>query len=133
MNTLRAIVSKISNIDTLHIVEFDFHGQTLSMMSLELNKEIKVGVKVRLCIKASNVVITKDFDGKISHSNRLSVKIQSIENGQLLSSVTLACFDESLESIITARASKELDLKVGDCVDAFINASDLSIKEIVNV
>jgi len=116
MNTLRAIVSKISDINTLHIVEFDFYGQTLSMMSLELPKEIKVGVKVRLGIKASNIIIAKNFEGKISYSNRLSVKIRSIENGQLLSSVTLSCFDESLEAIITARASSELDLKVGDCV-----------------
>jgi len=127
-----ATVTSIENCDSLHIVKFDFHGQTLSMMSLELDDEIKIDTEVKLVVKPTNIAIGKIFSGEISYSNQLKCIIKDIENGQLLSSVKLQIFDTTLESIITYHSSKNLNLKVGDTITAFIKANDLSIAEVVS-
>lgn len=132
MSSLIATVTNIENCDSLHIVKFDLNGQTLSMMSLDLNDKITVGKKVKLVVKPSHIAIAKNFTGEVSYSNQLAVTIKSINNGKLLSSVKLDFFDTTLESIITVNSSKKMDLKVGDEVIAFIKASELSISEILD-
>ena len=132
MSKLIATVKDIENCDSLNIVKFDFNDQTLSMMSLDLNEDIKIGTKVYLVAKPSHVAIAKNFIGEVSYSNKIDTTIIDIENGKLLSSITLKIFDTTLESIITVNSSKKMNLKVGDNVTAFIKASELSIGSICN-
>jgi len=132
MRYIKATVSKIQNVDSLNIVNFDFNGIPLSMMSLDLNEKIQIGTKVKLNCKSSHIVIAKNFSGKVSYSNRINCKIIKLENGELLSCIHLKVFDTILESIITVNSSIKMNLKVGDKVTAFIKASELSILEVVN-
>jgi len=132
MSSLIATVSQVESCDSLHIVKFDLHGQTLSMMSLDLSEKIKIGTVVKLAVKPSHIAIAKNFVGDVSYSNQLDVTIKDLENGQLLSSVKLDFFDTTLESIITVNSSKKMNLQVGDKVKAFIKASEISIDEIIN-
>jgi len=132
MSSLIETVTQIDNCDSLHIVKFDCHNQTLSMMSLDLTDKIKIGAKVKLVIKPSHIAIAKNFNGEVSYSNKLETIIVSCENGQLLSSVKLDFFDTTLESIITVDSSKRMNLKAGDKVIAFIKASEISIGEVIN-
>lgn len=132
MSNLVATVSKIKNCDSLHIVSFDCFGESLSMMSLDINDNIKIGTKVKLVVKSSHIAIAKEFVGEVSYSNRLKTTISSIENGELLSSIKLKYFDTILESIITVNSSKRMNLKVGDSVIAFVKASELSIGEVID-
>lgn len=132
MSNLVAKIVDIQSSDSLHIVKFDAYGQTLSMMSLDLDKNMSVGTKVELSIAPSHVAIGKDFSGDISYSNRLEVRVASCENGVLLTSLKLELFDAYLEAIITAESSKRMDLKVGDRVMALIKASEVSIAGVRN-
>ncbi len=132
MSNIIATVSKIQNCDSLNIVNFDFNGTPLSMMSLELNEKIQIGTKVKLNCKSSHIAIAKNFSGEVSYSNRLDCEIVSLENGELLCCIHLKIFDTVLESIITVNSSKKMDLKVGDKVTAFIKASELSISEVID-
>lgn len=131
MSSLIATVTQIDNCESLHIVKFDYFGQALSMMSLELDDDIKIGSQVNLVIKPSHIAIGKNFSGELSYSNQLLCTIKSCEHGQLLSSVKLDLFDTTLESIITLNSSQKMDLKVGDKVTAFIKASELSIGKVL--
>ena len=133
MSRLLATVSKIQNCDNLNIVEFDFHTQKLSMMSLDLNANIKIGTRVNLLIKPTHIALAKEFSGEVSYSNQLQTTIVSLENGELLSSIELELYDTKLESVITCNSAKRMKLKVGDKVTAFIKASDLAIGEILDV
>ena len=122
-----ARVKDIKTIDSLNIVEFDFNNITLKMMSLELHKEVKLESKVKLLVKPSNVIISKNYIENISLSNQALAKIVAIENGELLSSISLKIGDTTFESIITKESSKRLDLQEGNIVNILIKASDLSI------
>ncbi len=132
MNTIRAKVKEIKSVDNLNIVKFDFNGSILTMMSLEIKKNIKVGTKVILTTKPTYIAIAKDFSGEVSYSNRLHVKIADIQNGELLSSIKLRTDDTVLESIITKESSQRMDLHVDDEVIAFIKANELSIMEVLD-
>lgn len=132
MSKLIATIKKINSIDNLNIVEFEFLGTTLKMMSLDLGSNIQIGKKVRLSVKPTNISIAKNFTGEISLSNQLVVIIQNIENGELLSSVSLKISDFLLESIITVDSSKRMNLQIGDEVKILIKASNLSIEEVLN-
>ena len=133
MSKIVATVSKIINEDSLHIVEFKSHEQTLCMMSLDLNENVKVGVKVKLVVKPTHIALAKDFSGEVSFANRVDATISAIDSGVLLSSVKLNFFDTVLESIVTLKSAQKMNLQVGDKVTAFIQASELSIGEIIDV
>ena len=130
MNNFNATITKIQSVDNLNIVNFDFAGKNLSMMSLELNEKLKVGCKVVLTAKPTHIAIAKEFSGEISYSNQLSAKIIEINNGELLSSIKLSTADATCESIITKNSSQRMNLQVNDNVILFIKASELSIKGI---
>lgn len=127
-----ARVKDIKTKDNLNIVEFDFNGLTLKMMSLDLNDDVKIGKKVELSVKPSNISIAKNLIGEISLSNQIVATIQSLENGQLLTSVILKINDTLLESIITVDSSKRMNLQIGEVVTILIKASNLSIGEVLN-
>ena len=132
MSQLVATIKKINSIDTLNIVEFDFHGLTLKMMSLDLNTDVQVGKKVKLSVKPTNISIAKNLIGEISLSNQIVATIENLENGQLLSSVSLKVHNTLLESIITVDSSKRMNLQIGEVVTILIKASNLSIGEVLN-
>ena len=127
-----ARVKNIKSIDNLNIVEFDFNDTILKMMSLELNKDIVVGTKVELSVKPTNVIISKKPIENISLSNQTLAKIVDINDGELLSSITLNTNDCYLESIITKDSFLQLNLQKNDYVNILIKASDLSILRVLN-
>ena len=132
MSKLIATIKKINNIDNLNIVDFDFFGNNLKMMSLDLNPNVQIGKKVKLSVKPTNISIAKNLLGDISLSNKLVAIIQNVENGKLLCSLSLKIYDVLLESIITVDSSKRMNLQIDDEVSIFIKASDLFIEEIFN-
>ena len=131
MNKLYATVTKIESVDHLNMVYFDLSGQTLSMMSLDLNEAIKVGAKVELTSKPSHVAVAKELRGQLSFTNQLNAKIHSLDNGKLLTTLSLDIEGSFLEAIITAESSEAMTLKVDDEITALINASELSILKVL--
>jgi len=131
MSIIQARVLNYKKSQNLHLVEFECNTQILTMMSLELNKEIKPASLVKLIVKPTHIAISKNFSSDISHQNRLKTKVDAVDDGKLLSSVKLDFEGFMLESIITLDASKRLNLKKGDEVLALIQASELSILEII--
>lgn len=130
MSSIKAKVLKIDSCDSLHIVKFGCNDETLTMLSLELNPNVKLNKDVILAIKPTHIAISKTKKDDISYANQLSTTIKDIENGKLISSIKLDFFGTSLESIITCESSKRLNLKVGDKVVAFIKSSDISIGQV---
>lgn len=132
MKSFIAQVQNIKTIDSLNFVVFKWNEISLSMVSLDLGDSVKIGTEVVLGFKPTNVSIAKSLSGILSFSNQIKSKVSSIENGELLSSVMLEAFGLFFESIITKDSALDMRLQVGDEVFALINASDVSIKEVLN-
>ena len=131
MNYIVATISQIQSVDNINIVSFTHGLQTLKMMSLELNDSFKLGDKVRLGAKSSNISLSKSFDAQLSISNQLPSKILSLDMGELLCRVTLSFSDTQLESIITKDSALRMNLQKDDDVLVLIKSSELSIMEVL--
>lgn len=132
VNSILAQTKQIHNYDGVNLVEFDFDGMTLSMMSLELPNNIEIGTKVILGVKPSHVTIAKSYALEVSYSNKIRTVISDIKEGELLCSVIMSCNDTRIESLITKRSKENMHLKVGDKVATLIKSSELFIKEVCN-
>jgi len=130
MNRLEAVVTTIEGEQNLHIIGFDFQGTPLSMMGLDLPLGLHVGSKVVLGAKPSHIAIAKNLQGELSYSNRLEGVIARIENGVLLSSLILHVKGVMLQSFLTCKSSKRMNLQEGDAVSLLIKASELFVLEV---
>jgi molybdopterin-binding protein len=132
MSQMVATVKSIENLEQLNIVEFEFQGQMLKMMSLDLNTNIRVGKKVVLSVKPTNIALAKQLVGEISFSNQMVATIQTLTHGKLLSSIGLTINGIVFESIITLSSAKRMNLHINDEVVMLIKASDLFILDVFN-
>lgn len=131
MNELRATVTQIQNLDNLNLVELEHENILLTMINLELDN-LKVNDEVILCVNSSHISIAKEFKGEISLSNKLPCTIDTIDKGELLSSLKINIHNTYFTSIITTKSVNRMNLNLGDEVLALIKASDLQIKRILN-
>ncbi len=129
MNMIKVVISDIASMEHLNVVSFLCGKDELRMMSLDLDEKMKVGREVYVGTKASNISLAKDLSGLISLSNQLLCKVEAIDHGSLLCSVTLKYHDVLLESVITEASVEKMGLVVGEVVTALIKASELSIVE----
>ena len=130
MNRIAATVTAVEKVDHISIASFESEGQTLNMMALDLSEDIRIGKCVTLAVKASHIMIAKDYEGMLSTSNQLEATVTNVTNGALLCSLKLQIGSHLLESIITRASSQRMGLKTGDKVKALIKASELSIVEV---
>lgn len=130
MSQMVATVKSIENLEQLNIVEFEFNAHVLKMMSLDLNSNIRIGKKVLLSVKPTNIALAKDLAGEISFSNQMEATIQTLTHGKLLSSVGLTINNIVFESIITLSSAKRMNLRINDKVIMLIKASDLFILDV---
>jgi molybdopterin-binding protein len=132
LNILRATITKIQNIQNLHLVEFKYFDTTLTMMSLELDSNIKVGTKVELIVKSTQIAFSLTNNTHLSCSNKIISTIKNIEFGELLTSIIFNVQKTTLESIITTKMAKRINIEKDSKAFLFIKASDLSILRVVN-
>lgn len=130
INNLEAKIINIQSLENLNIVKFEFENHILSMMSLGL-KNIKINTRVILGVNPSHILIAKNLSGLISCANQIKSKIVNIEIGELLCSIELKIGKHKINSLITASSAVELNLNINDEVLVLIQASELSIKEIL--
>jgi len=124
-----ASITDIQRVHNLTLVTFNSFSEVLSMVGLELNPNLEVGSEVHLSVKATAVAIAKNFTGELSFTNQIEMSIQKIEEGQLLSSLILTKNELTIESIITSKSLKRMNLLQGEKVTVLIKSSDLSIVE----
>jgi molybdopterin-binding protein len=132
MSYLIAHVVEIQSSENINIVKFKLESQTLSMMSLDISSEIYIGRKVKLLVNSSHVAIAKNLSGELSYANQIRARIEAIREGKLLTYVTLVFGESQIESIITKESALSMKLSVDNSVTILINASELSICEILD-
>ncbi len=132
MSQLPATVRSICSHEALNIVTFDFAGEELSMMSLEMQQRLRVGQRVILGVKPTAVALTKERVEQSSFVNQIRVKIISIDEGVLLGSIRLQAGATRFEAIVLRRSMQNFDLEAGDDAIAVIPASEVSILEVMD-
>ena len=80
-----------------------------------------------MLFKETEIALAKNLSGMISLRNRISVIVQSIERGDILSAVTLDYDSKRLVSVITSRAIERLQINVGDQLEALVKANEIAL------
>ncbi len=127
MNTLEATVTSIEQLEMLHVLQCRVGEQNIAMLTLQIDTAIKVGSRVCLSVKSTDIMITTTRNVLVSTANRLQARITTIDHGILVSSVRLDMDGIILQSIMTRHALQELALSVGDWVVVLIKESDVSL------
>jgi molybdate transport system regulatory protein len=128
MNKLTAEIVHIESNLHMSLVDLAVGKDILSATLLETPAQVdylQVGKQVSLLFKETEVSLAKNLTGLISLRNRLTVTVNHIERGGILSAITLDYQDQSLVSVITTRGMDRLQLVVGDEVEALIKANEV--------
>ncbi|MBE2984052.1 TOBE domain-containing protein [Campylobacter sp. RM9344] len=128
------IKAKILNITTkngVSLYKFQAAQICLFMLSLDRIDGVFEGRDVMLNFKSSDVIIaTKELEA-CSVKNKIPALVTKISAGEILSVIHLKFDKFEFESIITAGSCKDLNLKVGERVFAYVKSTSLHISEVI--
>ena len=124
---IKAKISAIEQNDGVSVFEFSAENLSLKMLSLENLQNLKIGDKVRLNFKSSDVFVATSALLNCSVSNEIKAQILDIEQGQITSSLHLNAGKFEFESIISTASLRRLNLAPGDQIYAYVKATSLYI------
>ena len=130
MNRLKGQIVAIDSNSHLSLIDVAVGDDVFTATLLETPETadyLKIGSKVTLMFKETEVALAKNLSGLISLRNRIVVTIRSIERGDILSAVRLDYAGNALASVITARAVDRLQLAVGEQIEALVKANEIAL------
>jgi len=132
MNTLKGVITGIETAGSISVVQLDVEGDHFTSVVMDTPATaayMNTGEPVMVFFKETEVIIGKEFSGKLSARNRFTAVITGIETGSILSRIMMRYREFPLSSIITTRAVQDLNLNVGDDITAFVKSNELSLME----
>ncbi|WP_456452438.1 TOBE domain-containing protein [Hydrogenimonas sp.] len=130
MNRLEAIVTEVQQNEGVSLVRFDASGVSLAMVGLEPPVNIAPKRRVRLGIKATHIALAASTPEQTTLQNALPVRIEAIDEGEILASIQCRFHDTPLEAIVPMSAIESLKLAPGDRAWALFLESEVFVLEI---
>jgi molybdopterin-binding protein len=130
MNNLAGTILNIQSSSEMSIIELAVNGDIFSAMVLETPfsaSYLKVGNKVEIVFKETEVAIGKGLSGLVSIRNRFKGRIQSIEEHPLLTTIVLDYKGGAIASIISTKSAHRLNLKKTDEVEWLVKTNEVSL------
>jgi molybdate transport system regulatory protein len=130
MNKLPATITAIQQSGTILLVDAEVEGQGFSALLIESITRpewLETGKEVNLVFKETEVSLAKELQGKISMRNRMKCVVLKVDKGELLSVITLQFRNFTIASAITTRSVDNLQIEIGDEVEALVKANEVSL------
>jgi molybdate transport system regulatory protein len=135
LNRLQGKITAIQSSGHLSLVDVDVDGDSFTSIVVETPETapyLAPGNTVLILFKETEVSLAKNLSGLISLRNRMLGVVRNIDQGALLSAVTLDYKGKSIVSVITTRSVQRLALKPGDAVEGLVKANELTVMEPVS-
>jgi len=132
---MNSLIGKIESLDVyqnLTLVSIRVGDVLMKSIVIETPDTCSYLVKekeVKVLFKETEVIIGKGNNIEISLQNRFDCIINKIEQGVLLSKLTLATQGTELFSIITTNAVNQLNLEINQRVLAMIKTNEIMLSE----
>ena len=132
MNSLSGIINQIEVNGSLSLVgikvgECDF--KSIVVETPETADFLKLDGPIKVLFKETEVIISTDANPQISLRNKMKATINSIEEGKLLSKISMNTNAGNVISIITTNAVKQLNLIEGCSVLAMVKTNEVLLSE----
>lgn len=132
MNTFKGKVTSIKISGSLSLVEIDVGGIFFKSIVIE-NPDtaawLKEGNEINVIFKETEVIIGKGMEHNVSMQNKIPGTILEIEEGALLSKLTVDTTIGKLITIITSGAVHQLQLQVGEAITAMIKTNEIMLSQ----
>ena len=127
MNSFQGTITSRTGSDTISLVKVLVKDTAVSALFINNSNEslFSEGELVRVIFKETEVIVAKGAVSNISLQNKFSGTITSIENSKVLSKIEINSQIGTIHSIITSNAVKQLNLKVGDAVQAMVKTNEI--------
>ncbi len=132
MNRLTGEIKSITTEGNLSMVGIGYEDITLKTVIIEKPGSVpylKIGNKINVLFKETEVVIGLNIDRQVSLQNRVPCTIKKIDKGKLLSKLILNCYHDEIISIISTHAVDEMELKEGMQVTALVKTNEIMLSE----
>jgi len=130
MNTLTGNITHIETSEELSLVKIAVGETVFTSIVIDTPETLnylKVGNDITLYFKETEVIIAKTENLEISIQNRIPCTISNINEGKILTEITLKFKQNTIHSIITTNACKQLNLQVNGAVLALVKTNEISI------
>ena len=128
MNKLTGFIKEIKSCDDIVQISIDVKGKTFTSLILSSNETYKLGEKINILFKETEVMIATVFS-KVSARNALICKITDIKNGEILSSISFDFYGDKIVSIITKNALLDLNCKEDEEFMWFVKSNEITIQK----
>lgn len=129
MNTLTGKIVKIATSGEIGQVHVDVNGAVFTSILLDVNSfGITNEDSVKLLFKANEVLIATK-ESQVSAKNAFLGKVIKIEQGLILSEVTLEFQESSIKSIITTNSLQTLNIKEDMTFLWFVKANEVTLQK----
>lgn len=129
MNTLTGKIVKIATSGEIGQVHVDVNGAIFTSILLDVNSfGITNEDSVKLLFKANEVLIATK-ESQVSAKNAFLGKVIKIEQGLILSEVTLEFQESSIKSIITTNSLQTLNIKEDMTFLWFVKANEVTLQK----
>lgn len=130
MNKLTGVIKEIKNCDDIVQIYIDIKGKIFTSLILSSNEVYKIGQKVNILFKETEVMIASK-NSKLSARNAFLSKISTIQNGEILSIIKFDFDEKEIVCIVTKNAILDLECKVNEEFIWFVKSNEVSIQRIV--
>lgn len=132
MNILKGNISSIKTQGNISLVKVDSGGIIFSSIVIETPDTaayLKIGTPIHVVFKETEVVIAKKLEDAISMLNQVDGIIMEIEEGKLLSKVSVNTKIGEITAFITTEALEALALKKGENICALVQTTEIMLSE----
>ena len=126
---IKAKIVQISSKDGVSFFELECLnlGTNLYMLALNEASKFVLNDEVSLNFKSSDVVLSKLRLEASSLENELKCEVVGINQGEILSIISLKCEQLCFEAIISDHALKGLNLVIGEQVFAYVKSTSIHV------
>lgn len=130
MNIFSGQITNIESNGHLSLVDVNVqnvHFTSVVIETPDTSSFLKVGHEIKVMFKETEVSLSKERNRKISLQNKLVCEVLKVNQGAILATVTMKHPIGELESVVTARAIRQLNLSEGDEVLAMIKTNEIML------
>ena len=126
---IRAKIVQISSKDGVSFFELECLnlGTNLYMLALNEASKFVINDEVSLNFKSSDVILSRLRLEASSLENELKCEVVGINQGEILSIISLKCEQLCFEAIISDHALKGLNLVIGEQLFAYVKSTSIHV------
>lgn len=132
MNILKGAIVTIKVSGNLSLITVNANGIFFKTIVIETPitaSWLKIGNEINVIFKETEVVIGKGLEHFVSLQNKVPGKIIDMQQGELMSKITVDTAVGNIVAIISLDAVMQLDLQIGETVSAMIKTNEIMISQ----